>query len=197
MAASVDPILDALWPDEELAPPDVREAELFPAPPIEAIERDEPPSKLVPAPRWFHDLKKKAPKDMERSAVYHAMTPEPNYSEMTQFFTPELVDRKGREYVLDETWEAGRGERQRFWFRIPIRLRGRVNPPDAVGQHLELYRVLDQTLLRGITDGVFITGSEKRTGHLFLTNIVQSAQVADPSGFESWLNVSEERGGPL
>ncbi len=190
------PILDSLWP-ELLLPSAEASADaparvpslLLPPPPADAAED------VPTGPRWFRDPKVRPPQDVERSATYHAKTPEPNYVEFGER-GPTHIDREGREYIVDAS-STGDGRRVRLFFRIPRRLHDNVLPPSPQGEELELYKVHDQTTLTGRTDGVFITSARKKTGHMFLLNPSYGGQVIDPAEFERWVQVKRKRTGPI
>lgn len=161
--------------------------------------------------------RKAPPKDPEKSAIYAAKTPEPNYSEFGKKGSIQYVDRDGREYRLAEPssslvrshkraslsgpWkpfvEPGRLERnanygtQVFWIRIPIYLRGNVDRPNPMGSTLSLYFIREQILCSGTTDGVFFSGPKKKTGYVMLKNFTVIGPTPDPSYFER-LFVTEE-----
>ena len=144
--------------------------------------------------------------DADRSAAYAARTPEPAYA---QFGVPQYVDARGREYTLaggtarqllvragdittPEFVQPDRERRQRvgkqlFWMRLPRTPDTSVAWPDADGEQLWLYFWRTQVLCRGVTDGVYLSGGRKKTGHVVLRNFVTLGQVADPSEYEHLL----------
>lgn len=152
----------------------------------------------------------KQPKDAERSARYHAKTPNPNYSE----FVPQFVDRHGREYavartgsfledVADDVDNASytdpprsgtkRMGRLLMWLRMPIHQRHSEQLPDPVGENLVLYHVATQVVCRAKTDGVFVT-ARARTGYMFVRDFVSEGQTGTPGAYEPWLHAKHEPG---
>lgn len=188
------PILDSLWPESPLPRAEAAldaPVHVLPSPPPSAASAED----VSAEPRWFHDPTTRPPQDVERSATYHAKTPEPNYAAFGER-GPTHIDRDGREYIVDAS-STGDSRRVRLFFRIPIRLHDNVLPPSPQGEELELYKVHDQTTLTGRTDGVFITSARKKTGHMFLLNPSYGRQVIDPEPFERWLQVKRKRTGPI
>ena len=147
------------------------------------------------------------PSDPRRAAAYHALRPEPNYSE----FSPEFVDQHGREYsvakagtfleqqqdvVANATFTAPSlsgddvsPRRLLLFLRMPINHRWQTELPDPDGEKLELYHVSTQVLCRAVTEGVFVQ-PRARTGHVYVRGFESLGQVSNPASYESWLRVS-------
>ena len=150
---------------------------------------------------------KRQSKDPEKTALYIAKTPEPNYSEFGKIGA-DYIDLKGREYIhattehqivrnyvrvgeIDSpdytepslTVEENVGT-QIFWIRIPIYLRGAVDFPEPEDEWVTLYFAKNQILCKGRTDGVYTSGPKKKTGFVILRDFQSYGQVVDPSRYE-------------
>ena len=143
-----------------------------------------------------HKIRKqtrKQSKDFEKSAIYEAKTPEPNYSEFGKE-KADYIDRKGREYILApnsaeivqnfiRSGDIKHPEFEEphpdiimnwgtliFWIRIPIHLRQTITFPDVENEWIEFYFLRDQILCRGKTGGLFVSGPKKKTGFIIIHN---------------------------
>jgi len=150
---------------------------------------------------------KRPSKDPEKTAIYEAKTPEPNYEEFGEIGA-DFIDFKHREYILATsehqivskyarvgdikfpdytepslTKSEGVGT-QIFWIRIPTHLRGTVDFPEPEDEWITMYFHRNQILCKGRTDGVYVSGPKKKTGFVILRNFQSSGQVLDPSKYE-------------
>jgi hypothetical protein len=135
------------------------------------------------------------------AAEYHALRPEPNYSQ----FKAQFVDSRGREYALalhldDKTdpFESPpltgsvKAKRLLLSLRMPIRQRHTVPLPEPDGEALELYHVATQVLCTAKTDGVWVAGPRQRTGSVYVRDFISHGQVSDPKTYEAWLRGEPE-----
>jgi len=153
---------------------------------------------------------KRPPKNLKASSIYHAKTPQPNYS---QFGKARFVDTFGREYkigkgkIVDNLIESGEMIFSKFddppldktvgwgtqvcWIRIPITLRGTVQMPEPENEEITLYHPHTQVLIKATTGGMF-NYPRAKTGYVILKNFTSFGQVPDPSKF-SYLTDKEQK----